>query len=399
MVSDKWFASHGKLGILGGGQLGKMLLEEAIRLDMTVAVMDAAADCACAALTPLFRVGDLMDEQAVLDFGRSVEVLTIEIEHVHTAALFQLEKEGIKVFPPPSVIARIQDKGTQKEFYSDCELPTARFQLASGTQEVAQLVQSGTWSLPLVWKARKGGYDGRGVKVLRTLEEMNHLPDVPCYLEALVPIATEIACLGVRSESGEVAVYPPVGMHFHPEANQVEEVFVPSNSPSDLLERCQAITKRLLTEQQHVGLLAVEFLLAEDGQLLVNEMAPRPHNSGHIFSDTAWTSQFEQHLRAVMDLPLGSTQLRQPGVMINLVGEEGFHGPVLYGGASAALAEPGVYLHLYGKKDTRPFRKMGHVNIVANDLSEAFERAKRLRSQMRIQSVGNEKESFKTKEW
>lgn len=387
MESDKWFASHGKLGILGGGQLGKMLLEEAIRLDITVAVMDPASDCACASLTPLFQVGSLMDEQAVLEFGRSVEVLTIEIEHVHTGALFQLEKEGIKVFPPASVIARIQDKGTQKEFYSAHSLPTAPYQLASGVAEVKQLIYSESWTLPLVWKSRKGGYDGRGVKVLRSIEEIDQLPDVPCYLEALVPIATEIACVGARSESGEIAIYPPVGMHFHPEANQVEEVFVPSDSPNDILEQCTSITSQLLQEQQHVGLLAVEFLLAQDGQLLVNEMAPRPHNSGHIFSDTAWTSQFEQHLRAIMDLPLGSTQLRQPGVMINLVGEEGYQGPVFYHGAARALAEPGVYLHLYGKKDTRPFRKMGHVNVVARDLNEAFERAKRVRSQMLICST------------
>jgi 5-(carboxyamino)imidazole ribonucleotide synthase len=385
MQSDKWFASNGKLGILGGGQLGKMLLEEAIRLDIVAAVMDSSETCACSSITPLFEKGDLMSESDVLAFGRKVEVLTIEIEHVHVGALKTLEEEGVRVYPPTEVIERIQDKGVQKDFYRQLNLPTAKYELFATKTEIEEaLIDSDTWIFPIVWKACKGGYDGRGVKMLKSIHDLQDLPDVPSYLEEKISLKTEIACVGIRSASGEKATYPPVGMSFHPEANQVEEVFVPSDSAQDLLDQARQYTELLLEEQKHVGLLAVEFLVNENGELLVNEMAPRPHNSGHIFSDTSWTSQFEQHLRAIMDLPLGSTELHRSGVMINLVGEEGHQGPVLYEGAANAMSHKGVYLHLYGKNDTRPFRKMGHINVVAEELEDARILAQKLRKELKI---------------
>lgn len=386
MNADAWFASSGKLGILGGGQLGKMLLEEAIRLDIEAAVMDPDPQCACSGITLKFEQGGLLDKEAILAFGRKCEVLTIEIENVDASALKQLEEEGLKVYPPPAVLARIQDKGTQKLFYTEHDMPTAPYELFDSKDEVRSAVEEAKWTLPLVWKARRGGYDGRGVLIVKKLSDLDELPDVPCFLEDLVAIKTEIACVGVRSSNGEVAVYPPVEMEFHPETNQVEQTFVPSLADPELIKEAEKYTHALLEQQEHVGLLAVEFLVDEQGALLLNEMAPRPHNSGHIFSDTSWTSQFEQHLRAVMGFPLGATELRQPGVMINLVGNREHEGPVAYEGAAKAMAEPGVYLHLYGKKTTRPNRKMGHVNVVAHSLGEARSRARNLAENIKIKS-------------
>ena len=386
MNADAWFASSGKLGILGGGQLGKMLLEEAIRLDIEAAVMDPDPQCACSGITLKFEQGGLLDKEAILAFGRKCEVLTIEIENVDASALKQLEEEGLKVYPPSAVLARIQDKGTQKLFYTEHDLPTAPYELFDSRDEVRAAVEETEWTLPFVWKARRGGYDGRGVHIVKKLSDLDELPDVPCFLEDLVAIKTEIACVGVRSSNGEVAVYPPVEMEFHPETNQVEQTFVPSLADPELIKKAEKYTHALLEQQEHVGLLAVEFLVNEHGALLLNEMAPRPHNSGHIFSDTSWTSQFEQHLRAVMGFPLGATELRQPGVMINLVGDREHEGRVAYEGAAKAMAEPGVYLHLYGKKTTRPNRKMGHVNIVAHSLGEARSRARNLAENIKIKS-------------
>ena len=386
MNADAWFASSGKLGILGGGQLGKMLLEEAIRLDIEAAVMDPDPQCACSGITLKFEQGGLLDKEAILAFGRKCEVLTIEIENVDASALKQLEEEGLKVYPPSAVLARIQDKGTQKLFYTEHDLPTAPYELFDSRDEVRAAVEEAEWTLPFVWKARRGGYDGRGVHIVKKLSDLDELPDVPCFLEDLVAIKTEIACVGVRSSNGELAVYPPVEMEFHPETNQVEQTFVPSLADPELIKEAEKYTHALLEQQEHVGLLAVEFLVNEQGALLLNEMAPRPHNSGHIFSDTSWTSQFEQHLRAVMGFPLGATELRQPGVMINLVGDREHEGPVAYEGAAKAMAEPGVYLHLYGKKTTRPNRKMGHVNIVAHSLGEARSRARNLAEHIKIKS-------------
>jgi 5-(carboxyamino)imidazole ribonucleotide synthase len=386
MNADAWFASSGKLGILGGGQLGKMLLEEAIRLDIEPAVMDPDPQCACSGITLKFEQGGLLDKEAILAFGRKCEVLTIEIENLDATALKQLEDEGLKVYPPSAVLARIQDKGTQKLFYTENDLPTAPYELFDSRDEVRAAVEEEKWTLPFVWKARRGGYDGRGVQIVKRLSDLDALPDVPCFLEDLVSIKTEIACVGVRSSNGEVAVYPPVEMEFHPETNQVEQTFVPSLADPELIKEAEKYTHALLEQQEHVGLLAVEFLVDEQGALLLNEMAPRPHNSGHIFSDTSWTSQFEQHLRAVMGFPLGETELRQPGVMINLVGDPEHEGPVAYEGVAQAMSEPGVYLHLYGKKTTRPNRKMGHVNIVAHSLVEARSRARNLAENIKIKS-------------
>ncbi len=386
MTDDLWFASLGKLGVLGGGQLGKMLIEEAIRMDITLAVMDENPLCACSGITPFFKQGSITDYQSVLEFGRSCEVLTIEIENVNIEALKQLEKEGIKVFPPAAVIQLIQDKGSQKGFYNQSGIPTAPYTLFNDLEELKVAVSDNQLAFPFVWKARKGGYDGRGVQIVRSLNDLQNLSNSPCYTENLIPFEKELACVGARSSKGEVVCYPLVAMDFHPDANQVEDVFMPA-CVSEIIEmEAKRITTHLLNELNHIGLLAVEFFLTLEGQLLVNECAPRPHNSGHIFSDNCFTSQFEQHLRAVCGLKLGSTRMHYPGVMVNLVGAENHIGKVYYEGASQAIAEEGVILHLYGKTDTRPFRKMGHINCIANTLEEAKQKAVRVRSNLKIVS-------------
>jgi len=384
MTNDSWFASGGKLGVLGGGQLGKMLIEEAVRMDISLAVMDENPQCACAGITPYFQTGSITDFQNVLEFGRSCDVLTIEIENVNIEALKQLENEGVKVFPPPSVIELIQDKGTQKLFYNQKSIPTAPFKMFFNTEELNAAIAAGKIKFPFVWKARKGGYDGRGVKIIKNQGDLETLANTSCFVEDLIPFEKELACVGARSSLGEVITYPTVAMDFHPDANQVEDVFMPSGISEALELEAKRITVRLMNELNHVGLLAVEFFLTQDLQLLVNECAPRPHNSGHIFSDNCYISQFEQHLRAICGWALGSTRMICPGVMVNLVGDEKHSGKVYYEGASQAIKEEGVVLHLYGKTETRPFRKMGHINCIASTLEEAMQKAAKVRSTVKI---------------
>jgi 5-(carboxyamino)imidazole ribonucleotide synthase len=325
------------------------------------------------------------DFDNVLEFGRQCEVLTIEIEKVNTEALQQLEDEGVQVYPPASVIRTIQDKGIQKQQYVEMDIPTAPFVLWSSGAELKAAVEKGELTIPFVWKARKGGYDGRGVSLVKSDDQLRHIPDeAPCLTEDLIPFETEVACLAARSASGEMTAYPLVGMDFHPEANLVENVHVPSGLSSEIEDAAREMAFTLMSKWNHVGLLALEFFLLADGSLLLNEVAPRPHNSGHLFSDCAYTSQFEQHLRAVTGLPLGSTEVFRPAVMINLVGEEGHSGSVHYDGAADLLKEKGVYLHLYGKMDTRPFRKRGDVTIVDDTLESAKNRSREVRKRIKI---------------
>lgn len=386
MNKDEWFSSRAKLGILGGGQLGKMLLEEAIKMDISVAVMDPSEDCACADLTPYFTKGSLQSFEDVVNFGKSLEVLSIEIEAVNTEALLELKKQGVKVFPEPETIALIQDKGAQKAFYTQHKLPTANFALWKNITELKLALENGKQSFPFVWKLCKGGYDGRGVRICRTLHDLEELPEQACISEDLVDFKMEFACIGARSPKGKMKCFPLVGMAFHPEANQVEDVFVPFQMEANLAKQAEKICLQLMEVLDHKGLLAVEFFLTKAGTVLVNECAPRPHNSGHIFSDVSQTSQFEQHLRAICGLPFGSTKLHSAGIMVNLTGESGYSGQVFYDGAAEALKISGTHLHLYGKKETRPFRKMGHVNVVAANLKTAEKKADKVRKLVKIKS-------------
>lgn len=370
------FSTTQKIGILGGGQLGKMLCLAAADWDLKTFVLDASPDYPAGQVCTGFTQGDFNNFDDVLAFGKDKDILTIEIEHVNTDALRELERLGKTVHPAPRALDIIKDKGIQKEFYRENGIPTAHYELFDNENLLKEAVAAGRWSLPFVQKSRTAGYDGRGVAIIRTAEDLEQkiLPG-PCLAEALAPIRTEIAVVAARNANDEVTVFPPVEMDFHPEANLVEFLLCPARiSPLEAAE-AEALAETVIRTFDVCGLLAVEMFLTTDGQLLVNEVAPRPHNSGHHTIDTAPTSQFQQHLRAICNLPLGTTVQQSPAVMLNLLGEPGHKGPVRYEGMEQCLALDGVHIHLYGKAMTSPFRKMGHVTVTGQTAEEAIEKA------------------------
>jgi 5-(carboxyamino)imidazole ribonucleotide synthase len=360
-----------KLGVLGGGQLGKMLIQEAVNLNINVCVLEPAADAPCSKLAAEFTVGSITDYDTVYQFGKDKDVVTIEIENVNIEALKQLQKEGVKVFPSPEIIELIQDKGLQKEFYTQHNIPTAPYILVNNKQEVSEHLAK----FPFAQKLRKGGYDGKGVQLLKSESDLAKAFDAPCVLEQLVDFEKELAVIVARNEQGEVATFPVVEMEFNPEANLVEFLFSPADVSEAISNNAREIAVNVAKAFNLVGILAVELFLLKDGSILVNECAPRPHNSGHQTIEGNYTSQYAQHLRSILNLPLGNTDIKLPSVMVNLLGEEGFSGAANYEGLEACLQKEGVYIHLYGKTETKPFRKMGHVTIVHKDLEKAKENA------------------------
>jgi len=366
-----FFSTHKTLGILGGGQLGKMLLYTTRKWDIKTHVLDPSEEAPSKVACDYFEVGDFKDYQTVYDFGKKVDVLTFEIEHVNLDALKQLEKEGVQVYPSAATLELIQNKSTQKNFYVANNIRTAPHQNFKNLEQLKTAVQNNSLDFPFVWKSALMGYDGNGVSVVRNQEQLNALPDVVCLAEDLIPFTHELAVIVCRNPSGKVVAYPTVEMEFHPEANQVEYVLCPTRLGEDVTKKAQTIALQVSKSFKHVGLLAVELFLTETGEILVNEVAPRPHNSGHITIETSYTDQFEQHIRAILDLPLGNTENKVSGVMVNLVGAENHSGAVYYEQMNTILAMPGVIPHIYGKKDTCPFRKMGHVTIINENLEVA----------------------------
>ncbi|MDA8595891.1 5-(carboxyamino)imidazole ribonucleotide synthase [Flavobacteriaceae bacterium] len=383
---NRYFSSSFKLGVLGGGQLGRMLLRECIKYDVQTYIMDANPDAPCKNYCDTFIQGNLMDYDAVYEFGKQVDLLTIEIEHINIDALEQLEKEGLQVFPQPHVLRTIQHKGIQKDFYEKNEIPTAPYERFENKEELRKLIKDDAY--PIVWKSAQFGYDGMGVKILRGAEDVNKVDDVPGILEELIPFKNELAVIVSRSPSGEVKYYPVVEMEFHPEANQVEYVICPARISEEVSKKATEVALKVADSFGHVGLLAVEMFQTENDNILVNEVAPRTHNSGHYSIEGSYTSQFEQHLRSILDLPLGSGKSKCPAVMVNLVGAEGYQGPVVYQGMEDILKLPGVTPHIYGKKLMKPFRKMGHVTVVANEMSKARALAEQVKNQVKV--ISNE---------
>lgn len=379
-----YFSSDFKLGILGGGQLGKMLLYNTRKFDIYTAVLDASEEAPCKIACNEFQLGDLLDFDAVYNFGKNVDVLTIEIENVNVDALEALEKEGVKVYPASQTLRTIQNKATQKLFYRDNNIPTSSFTRFAYLSEIQDAVANGGIQLPFVWKAAQFGYDGNGVKVVRQLSDLDGLPTGECIAENLVPFKNELAVIVARNVSGDIKSYPVVEMEFHPEANQVEYVICPARIPKAVEDKAKEVALKVSKAFSHVGLLAVEMFQTQDDEILVNEVAPRPHNSGHQTIEASYTSQFEQHLRAVLDLPLGRTDSKVGGVMVNLVGAEGHQGKVLYKNIESIMNMEGVTPHVYGKKETRPFRKMGHVTIVNEDINEARRVAEEVKKTIRV---------------
>jgi 5-(carboxyamino)imidazole ribonucleotide synthase len=325
-----------------------------------------------------------MDFDAVYAFGKDVDVLTIEIENVNVNALEKLEHEGIKVYPPTKTLRTIQNKAVQKLFYTDHGIPTAPFTRFAYTSEIEDSILNGGLSLPFVWKSAQFGYDGQGVKVVRTMEDLKDLPNVECIAEQMIDFKNELAVIVARNTKGEVVTYPVVEMEFHPEANQVEYVICPARIDDEVAQRAREIALKVSEHMKHVGLLAVEMFQTQDDQILVNESAPRPHNSGHYSIEAGYTNQFEQHIRAILGLPLGKTDSKVAGIMVNLVGAEGHTGDVVYENIEKILEMDGVTPHIYGKKQTRPFRKMGHVTIVDENMARAREVAQQVKETIKV---------------
>lgn len=378
------FSSQHKVGILGGGQLGKMLLYNTRKFDIYTCVLDPNPDAPCKLACNEFFVGDLMDFDTVFEFGKKVDTLTIEIENVNVDALDALEKEGIKVYPSAETLATIQNKAKQKLFYVDHNLPTADFRRYAYIDELKRALKHNVQPLPFVWKSAQFGYDGKGVKIIRTIGDLDELPNVECIAETLVPFKKELAVTVARTPDGEVKAYPVVEMEFHPEANQVEYVLCPARISENITKKAELVALKTAAAFHHVGLLAVELFLTENDEILINEVAPRPHNSGHQTIEASYTSQFEQHLRAVLNLPLGETKNKVSGVMVNLVGAEGFQGGVVYENIEKILKLNGVTPHIYGKKETRPFRKMGHVTIVHPEINKARAIAQQVKETIKV---------------
>ncbi|KJD37069.1 phosphoribosylaminoimidazole carboxylase [Tamlana sedimentorum] len=379
-----YFSSDFKLGILGGGQLGKMLLYNTRKFDIYTCVLEASNDAPSKIACDEFHLGNLMDYDAVYNFGKQVDVLTIEIENVNVDALETLEKEGIKVYPASKTLRTIQNKAKQKLFYIDHNLPTAPFTRFAYLSEIEDAINNGGLAMPFVWKAAQFGYDGNGVKVVRKLDDLKGLPSGECLAEELIPFKNELAVIVARNSSGEIKTFPVVEMEFHPEANQVEYVICPARIDEAVAKKATEVALKVSEAFNHVGLLAVEMFQTENDQILINEVAPRPHNSGHQTIEASYTSQFEQHIRAILNLPLGRTDSKVGGVMVNLVGAEGYTGNVIYENIEAIMKMDGVTPHIYGKKQTRPFRKMGHVTIVDEDLNEARKIAEEVKKKIKV---------------
>ncbi|TLP82208.1 5-(carboxyamino)imidazole ribonucleotide synthase [Maribacter sp. ACAM166] len=379
-----YFSSNFKLGILGGGQLGKMMLYETRKWDIFTKVLDNAAEAPGRMSCNEFVQGSLLDFDTVYNFGRDVDVLTIEIENVNLDALEKLEAEGVKVFPQPKALRIIQNKAKQKLFYIDNNIPTADFQRFAYLSEIEDCIENGALQLPFIWKVAQFGYDGQGVKVVRSLEDLKGLPAGECIAETMIPFKNELAVIVSRNSKGEIKTYPVVEMEFHPEANQVEYVICPARIEDRVAEKARSLALNVAEKIGLTGLLAVEMFQTKDDEILVNEVAPRPHNSGHYSIEASYTNQFEQHIRSILGLPLGSTDSKVAGVMVNLVGAEGYTGNVVYENISEIMAMEGVTPHIYGKAQTRPFRKMGHVTIVNNDLAKARAIAQKVKETIQV---------------
>lgn len=373
-----------KIGILGGGQLGLMLIQAGIDWNLVIHCLDPDPQAPCKDLCTQFTVGALTDYDTVYQFGQAVDVLTIEIEKVNVEALEALEREGKRVYPQPSVIRQIQDKRTQKQFYRDHKLPTADFVLTDNRAHVAQFVANNPDLLPAFHKLSRDGYDGRGVQRIATVADVVKAFDAPGVLEKAVDFEKELAVIVARNESGEVLTFPTVEMVFHPELNLVEYLFAPAAISAEVEEQAQTIARQVAEAYGIVGLLAVELFLDKQGNVLINEVAPRPHNSGHHTIRANRTSQFEQHWRAILNLPLGDTTAHGPAAMVNLLGEPGHTGPATYEGLDTLLAMPGVSPFFYGKAQTRPGRKMGHITVLDSSLEALREKAVTVKNSIRV---------------
>ncbi|MBU3676675.1 MAG: 5-(carboxyamino)imidazole ribonucleotide synthase [Chitinophagaceae bacterium] len=385
-MSLSFFSGPAILGILGGGQLGKMLLQAGHPWDLQTRVLDPDPEAPCKNLCHYFEVGSLLDYNTVYQFGKACDVLTIEIEHVNTDALRQLKKEGVVVHPDPEALGTIQDKGKQKIFFKHLGIPTSDFSLFQEKEHLYDALRNKIIKYPFVQKTRTAGYDGKGVSIIFSENDLPKLLEGPCIIEDYVPLQGELAVIVARNEQGETVAYDPVSMDFHAEANLLDLLLYPAPVSVELAAQAEQYARAIIESFGICGVLAVEFLIDQQGKIWVNEVAPRPHNSGHQTIESSVTSQYQQHLRGILNLPLGSTRITVPSAMVNILGDEGHQGPVLYEGLNTCLEQPGIHIHLYGKKITKPFRKMGHVTVTHPDLEQAKQTAQWVKQTIHVQS-------------
>lgn len=376
------FNTNLRVGVLGGGQLGRMLLQSAININIDLKMMDGDPNAPCSKLVSDFVVGDLEDFDAVYEFGKQCDILTIEIEKVNIEAMKKLQSEGVKVYPQPEIIEIIQDKRVQKQFYQDHDIPTAPFVLTENRADLEKLSNK----FPAVHKIGKGGYDGRGVQVIKSKDDLKRGFDAPSLLEEFVPFKKELAVIVSRNENGEVNSFPVVEMVFHPEHNLVEYLLSPAIIEKSEEKKAKQVAVDIIQKLGMVGILAVEMFLTKDNEILVNEIAPRPHNSGHQSIEGNFVSQYDQHLRAILNLPLGDTSTKISSAMVNVLGEDGFTGDAKYEGMEEVMKIPGVSVHLYGKKLTKPFRKMGHVTITDPSLTSLKRKIEQVKSTLKVKA-------------
>ncbi len=373
-----------KLGILGGGQLGKMLCLAAAPWNLSTYVLDPSLNCPAASVCTEFCRGNFRNYEDVLRFGKKVDVLTIEIEHVNLDALFHLESLGVVVRPEPHALKIIQDKAEQKKFYSSNGLPTAEFSVFPGKAAIMDAVSCAKIEIPFVQKLTKTGYDGRGVLVVKDEKQLENLLDGESVVEDLISVEKEISVIVSRNSRKEIKCFPPVEMLFNSHANLVEFLISPCDLSQELVRESFRLAERAIESLDMCGILAVEMFISKKGEILVNESAPRPHNSGHHTIEAAFTSQYEQCLRSILDLSPGDTRVKIPSVMINILGQPGFEGEVKYQGISECMEVPGVKLHIYGKTLTKPYRKMGHVTVIDDDVSSALEKARFIKDNLKV---------------
>jgi 5-(carboxyamino)imidazole ribonucleotide synthase len=377
-----------KIGILGGGQLGRMFIQSAINWNTEIHILDPDPQAPCKYLTGFFTIGKLTDYQTVYQFGKKLDLISIEIENVNVTALKQLEAEGKKVFPQPHIIELIQNKASQKEFYQAHQIPTAPFWSVKNREELAQLFDNQLdKSKTYFQKLHTGGYDGKGVFKIDAQTDLSQSFDAPSFVEEGVQVWKEIAVMVARNQNGEIQTFPVVEMVFNPQYNLLDYLFAPAEIAEDLSQKAQQLARQIIEKLEMVGILAVEMFINTNQEILVNEMAPRPHNSGHHTIEANLTSQYEQHLRAILNYPLGDTQTRAYSGIVNLIGEEGYEGNAFYEGLDNALKISGLYVHLYGKKITKPGRKMGHITILADNLTELKAKIEKARNLIRVISV------------
>lgn len=383
---EKIVTSNLKLGIIAGGQLGKMLIQEASKWDLVTYVLDNNENCPAKSIASFYIKGSNIDFDSVYQFGKMVDILTFEIENVNIEALKKLKSEGLKIVPEPEILELIQDKGLQKEFYKNNGIPTSAFKIYESKATILKGIDKGEINLPFVQKLTKGGYDGHGVAVINSKNNLIKILSGVSVIEEKVEIEKEISVIVARNRKGEIKSFPVVEMYFDPIANLVDELICPALITVEQSEKAVNLASEIIELLNMEGLLAVEFFIDSKGEVIVNEVAPRPHNSGHHTIESIITSQFEQHLRAVLNLPLGSTKIKLPSVMINILGADGYEGPVIYEGLSESLAIDGVKIHLYGKKITKPNRKMGHVTIMSSSINCALKKAEKVKQLISVKS-------------